>query len=42
MVGSAIGLLALLRVVDGLTVLTAVFVIAPFVVAEAVLSARRG
>ena len=41
MVGSAIGLLALLRVLDGLTGLTAVFVIAPFVVAEAVLSARR-
>ena len=41
MVGSAIGLLALLRVLDGLTVLTAVFVIAPFVVAEAVLSTRR-
>ncbi len=41
MVGSAMGLLALLRVLDGLTVLTAVFVIAPFVVAEAVLSARR-
>ena len=42
MVGSAVGLLALLRVVDGLTVLTAVFVIVPFMVAEAVLSARRG
>ena len=42
MVGSAIGLLALLRVLDGLTVLTAVFVIAPFVAAEAVLSVRRG
>ncbi len=41
MVGSAIGLLALLRVVDGLTPLTAVFVIAPFVVAELVLSVRR-
>ena len=41
MVGSAIGLIALLRVLDGLTPLTAVFVIAPFVVAEAVLSARR-
>ena len=41
MVGSAIGLVALLRVLDGLTPLTAVFVIAPFVVAEAVLSARR-
>lgn len=41
MVGSVIGLLALLRVLDGLTPLTAAFVIAPFVVAEAVLSARR-
>lgn len=41
MVGSAIGLIALLRVLDGLTPLTAVFVIAPFVVAEAILSARR-
>lgn len=41
MVGSAIGLIALLRVLDGLTPLTAAFVIAPFVVAEAVLSARR-
>ncbi|MEP7003332.1 MAG: hypothetical protein ABI888_02225 [Chloroflexota bacterium] len=41
MVGSATGLLTLLRVVDGLTPLTAVFVIAPFVVAEAVLSIRR-
>ena len=41
MVGSAIGLVALLRVLDGLTPLTAAFVIAPFLVAEAVLSARR-
>ncbi len=41
MVGSVIGLLALLRVLDGLTPLTATFVVAPFVVAEAVLSARR-
>ncbi len=41
MVGSATGLLALLRVVDGLTPLTAVFVIAPFAVAELVLSVRR-
>jgi len=41
MVGSAIGLVALLRVLDGLTPLTAIFVIAPFVVAEAVLSTRR-
>lgn len=41
MVGSAIGLMAILRVLDGLTVLTAIFVIAPFVVAEAVLSSRR-
>ncbi len=41
MVGSAIGLVALLRVLDGLTPLTAFFVIAPFIVAEAVLSTRR-
>lgn len=41
MFGSAFGLVALLRVLDGLTPLTAVFVIAPFVLAEAVLSARR-
>jgi hypothetical protein len=41
MVGSVIGLVALLRVVDGLTPLTAVFVIVPFIVAETVLSARR-
>lgn len=41
MVGCAVGLLALLRVVDGLSVLTAIFVVAPFVVAEAVLSLRR-
>ena len=41
MAGSAIGLIALLRVLDGLTALTAIFVIAPFVVAEVVLSTRR-
>lgn len=41
MVGCAAALVILLRVVDGLTPLTAVFVIAPFVVAEAVLSTRR-
>lgn len=41
MVGSVIGLVALLRALDGLTPLTAAFVIAPFIVAEAVLSARR-
>lgn len=41
MVGCVVGLVALLRVVDGLTPLTAVFVIGPFVVAEAVLSGRR-
>ena len=41
MVGSVLGLVALLRVLDGLTPLTAVFVIAPFVVAEVVLSTRR-
>jgi hypothetical protein len=41
MAGSILGLIALLRVLDGLTALTAVFVIAPFVVAEVVLSTRR-
>jgi len=41
MAGSAIGLIALLRVLDGLTPLTAIFVIAPFVVAEVVLATRR-
>ena len=41
MAGSVLGLLALLRVLDGLTPLTAVFVVAPFVVAEVVLSTRR-
>jgi hypothetical protein len=41
MVGSAIGLIALLRVLGGLTPLTATFVIVPFIVAEVVLSGRR-
>jgi len=41
MVGSSLGLVALLRVLDGLTPLTAIFVIVPFVVAEVVLSTRR-
>ena len=41
MVGCVIALVALLRIVDGLTVLTAIFVVAPFVVAEVVLSTRR-
>jgi threonine/homoserine/homoserine lactone efflux protein len=41
MVGCVTALVALLRVVDGLTPLTAVFVIAPFIVAEVVLSTRR-
>lgn len=41
MVGSAFGLLAVLRLLDGLTPLTASFVVAPFVLAEVVLSARR-
>ena len=41
MLGCAAALVILLRVVDGLTPLTAVFVVAPFVVAEAVLSTRR-
>lgn len=41
MVGCVIALAALLRVVDGLTPLTAAFVVVPFVVAEVVLSTRR-
>lgn len=41
MVGCALALLALLRVVDGLTPLTAAFTLAPFLIAEAVLSGRR-
>lgn len=41
MVGCVVALLALLRVVDGLTTLTAIFVVAPFIVAEVVLSTRR-
>ena len=41
MVGSAVGLVTLLRALDGLTPLTAVGVVAPFFVAEAVLSVRR-
>jgi len=41
MLGSAAALLALLRILDGLTPLTAIFVIAPFIVAEVVLTTRR-
>lgn len=41
MVGCAVALIAVLRVVDGLTGLTAIFVVAPFVIAEVVLSTRR-
>jgi hypothetical protein len=41
MVGCVIGLLTLLRIVDGLTALTAIFVVAPFVVADVVLSTRK-
>jgi hypothetical protein len=41
MVGCAAALLIVLRAVDGLTPVTVVFVVAPFVVAEAVLSMRR-
>lgn len=41
MVGSAVGLVTLLRALDGLTPLTAVGVAVPFLVAEAVLSVRR-
>jgi len=38
--GSIVGLIALLRVIDGLTPLTAAFVVGAFVIAEVVLSAR--
>ena len=38
--GSIVGLLAVLRVIDGLTPITAAFVIVPFVLAEVVLSVR--
>ena len=38
--GSIVGLVALLRVIDGLTPLTAAFVVGAFVLAEVVLSAR--
>ncbi|MEA2662839.1 MAG: hypothetical protein QOH08_2411 [Chloroflexota bacterium] len=41
MLGCVVGLVALLRVLDGLTPLTLAFVVAPFVVAEVVLSTRR-
>lgn len=41
MVGCVLALLALLRVLDGLTPLTLVFVVAPFVAAEVLLSTRR-
>jgi hypothetical protein len=41
MIGCVIALGALLRVLDGLTPLSAVFVVAPFIVAEVVLSTRR-
>jgi hypothetical protein len=41
MVGCVVALVALLRVMDGLTPLTAIFVVAPFIVAEVVLSTRR-
>ena len=37
-----VGLLLLLRVVDGLTVITGGFIVVGFVVAEAILSARPG
>lgn len=38
--GSIVGLIAVLRVIDGLTPLTAAFVVGAFVAAEVVLSAR--
>jgi len=39
-VGAVVGLVALLRVIDGLTPLTATFVVGAFLLAEVVLSAR--
>jgi hypothetical protein len=42
MAGCAIALVALLRVLDGLSPLTVTFVVTPFVVAEIVVSTRRG
>ncbi|HEY8657115.1 MAG TPA: hypothetical protein VIN34_10330 [Candidatus Limnocylindria bacterium] len=39
-VGAILGLVALLRVIDGLTPLTAAFVVGAFLLAEVVLSAR--
>jgi hypothetical protein len=41
MAGCVFGLVALLRAMDGLTPLTAIFVAIPFIVAEVVLSTRR-
>jgi hypothetical protein len=41
MVGCVVALLALLRILDGLTTLTAIFIVTPFIVAEVVLSTRR-
>jgi hypothetical protein len=41
MVGCILALVALLRVLDGLTPLTLFFVVVPFVAAEVVLSTRR-
>jgi hypothetical protein len=41
-VTAIVGLLLLLRVVDGLTVITGGFVVLGFVIAEAILSARPG
>lgn len=38
--GAIVGLVAVLRVIDGLTPLTAAFVVGAFVLAEVVLSAR--
>ncbi|GAC1461651.1 MAG: hypothetical protein NVSMB8_13200 [Candidatus Limnocylindrales bacterium] len=38
--GSVVGLVAILRVIDGLTPLTAAFVVGSFLLAEVVLSAR--
>lgn len=39
--GAAAALVAVLRLLDGLTPLTVIFVVLPFIVAEAVLTTRR-
>ena len=40
-IGGALGFIALLRAIDGLTLLTGSFIVLAFIAAEAVVSARR-